>query len=437
VGADAVRVAVRTLGCKVNRAESESLSEALAALGARPATEGEEPDAVVVNTCTVTGEADAKARKEVRRALAATCGPVIVTGCLAALDAQGLRALGERVLVVPDRRGGAVARSVVEAVANACGGNAALERSCRGSDDATSVIGAKAGARTRALVKVQDGCSDRCAYCIVPDARGGPTSVPASEVVARVAGLHRAGKAEVVLTGVNLGRYADAAGAPDLASLVGAVAATGIRRVRVSSVEPVDLSDRLLEALAAAGSIAPHLHVPLQSGCDRTLATMGRRYDTAAFAHALARARGALPGLAVTTDVIVGFPGETDADFAASLAFVESCAFAKVHVFRYSKRAGTPAAAHPSQVSAPVKAERAAQMRDLSDRLAGRYARSREGGVADVLVERAGGGTAAGTTEDHLHVEVVGGDAPVEVGDIVRVVLSPDGCGCMNGLPVR
>jgi threonylcarbamoyladenosine tRNA methylthiotransferase MtaB len=437
VGADAVRVAIRTLGCKVNRAESESLSEALSALGARPAAEGEEPDAVVVNTCTVTGEADAKARKEVRRALASTSGLVAVIGCLAALDADGLRGLGDRVLVLSDRRAEAVAGSVMEAVASARGAAAAPEPSSAGPDDATPAAGGRSGARTRALVKVQDGCADRCAYCIVPDARGGPTSVPATEIVARVAALHAAGTAEVVLTGVNIGRYADESRAPDLASLVGAIAATGIRRIRVSSVEPVDLSDRFLGTLATADSMAPHLHIPLQSGCDRTLAAMGRRYDTAAFARALARARASLPLLAVTTDVIVGFPGETDQDFAASLAFVESCGFAKVHVFRYSKRAGTRAAARADQVPAPVKAQRAAQMRGLSGRLADRYARSREGGAADVLVERVTGATATGTTEDHLRVDVACGDPPFKVGDVVRVTLSPDGRGGMKGLPVR
>jgi len=406
VSADAPRVALRTLGCKVNRSESEALAEQLAALGVAVTEDESEGDAVVVNTCTVTGEADAKARKEVRRALQRTAGPVVVTGCLASLDAEGLRSLGDRVVVQPDRT-------------QLPGTIASLLRPAGTPDPLPSRSGRVF--RTRALVKVQDGCDNRCAYCIVPDARGGPRSVPSDSVVARVAALAAGGTAEVVLTGVNIGRYSDGPAAPDLATLIERIAATGIRRIRVSSIEPPDLTPRLLEALAAAPAVVPHLHVPLQSGCDRTLAAMGRRYTAAGYAEALGRARLMLPGLAVTTDVIAGFPGETDADFDESLAYVEACGFAKMHVFRYSERAGTPAAAAPGQVAAPTKAARAERLRALSARLEREHAASREGGPATLLVESVREGVAAGTTEDHLRVRarIPGARA----GDLVPIVI--------------
>jgi len=412
---DALRVAVRTLGCKVNRTESEALVEELLGAGASLVDEAD-ADVVVVNTCTVTAEADAKARKAVRQALRAAGEPiVVVTGCLAALDAAGLQALGTRVVVDADKD--RLAERVVARVAG------------RSLDRAGGAPGGGQDprpGRTRATVKVQDGCDHRCSYCIVPDARGNPVSVPAAAVVGRVAALMAAGTQEVVLTGVNIGRYADAGGgAPDLAALVEAVAATGVSRIRISSIEPADLTPVFVATLAAIPAVMPHLHVPLQSGCDRTLQAMGRGYATVDFAAALARARAALPGLAVTTDVIVGFPGETDADFAESLASVEACGFTRLHVFRYSPRPGTPAAAMPDRPDARTVADRARAMRALGERLAGTHARARAGGLAHVLVERVADGVAEGTSEDYLHVRVRldadGKQWTVRAGDVLPV----------------
>ncbi len=428
--ADAVSVEVRTLGCKVNRSESEALAEALAGMGVavRHGTAGarsaEAPsaDVIVVNTCTVTGEADAKARKEVRRALQATDGPVVVTGCLAAVDAEGLRSLGERVVVAADRG------SLTGTVASLAGplpfaGTA-------GKDHPSADAPSRPPRRTRALVKIQDGCDNRCAYCIVPDARGVPRSVPTADVVARVAALHGEGAAEVVLTGVNIGRYADAQGSRDLAELIAGLAATGVRRIRVSSIEPPDLTDRLLAALADAPAIAPHLHVPLQSGSDRILAAMGRRYDSAAFFNAIARARRALPELAVTTDVIAGFPGEGEDDFAASLDFIAACGFSKLHIFRYSRRAGTPAASSVDQVSPEVTNVRAAILRELSAQLELAHCARRAGARATLLVEQVRDGVACGTTEDHLRG--TGRLDGVRPGELVPVIV-----GCAAGTASR
>jgi threonylcarbamoyladenosine tRNA methylthiotransferase MtaB len=424
----APRVAIRTLGCKVNRTESEALVEELLGSGVELVDE-DAADVVVVNTCTVTAEADAKARKAVRHALRAPREPVVVvTGCLAALDAEGLQALGTRVIVESDKT------LVADRVRNARVLSEPEGPRAR-SGTATRAF------RTRATVKVQDGCDHRCTYCIVPDARGDPVSVPAAEVVGRVAALHAGGTAEVVLTGVNIGRYSDRARrAGDLAALIEAVAGTGVRRIRVSSIEPMDLTPRLLSTLASNRAIMPHLHVPLQSGCDRTLGAMGRGYDSAAFADAITRARAALPGLAVSTDMIAGFPGETAIDFAASLAFVEACGFCRLHVFRYSPRPGTPAARMEGRVDPREAAERARVMRALGERLAAAHASARVGGRAGVLVERVENDVAEGTSEDYLHVRVRsadGGAYPVRPGEVLDVELTAAERGDAWGRPAR
>ena len=414
------RVAIRTLGCKVNRAESEAIAGELLSRGACPVDGDATADVVVVNTCTVTSEADAKARKEVRRALARPGSPtVVVTGCLAALDPQGLGALGPRVIVQPDKTG------VTESVVRACGATRVPARPIAIAPTARGLF------RTRVTVKVQDGCDHRCAFCIVPDARGLPRGVPMAGVVARVEALVASGTREVVLAGINIGRYSDAG--VDLAELVAGVAATGVARVRISSIEPLDLTPRLLARLEATASVMPHLHVPLQSGSDAVLAAMRRGYDTATFAKVLGEARAAIPGLAVTTDVMAGFPGESDDDHRRTLAFVEQCGFSRLHVFRYSRRAGTPAAAMEGQVPPVRTAVRARELRDLGTRLESGYAASRVGGTADVLVESVDAGIVSGTSEDHLRVSAPVSDA--RVGDVVRILLAESGVGGMRGVP--
>jgi threonylcarbamoyladenosine tRNA methylthiotransferase MtaB len=415
---------VVTLGCKVNQAESEALTAELAGRGVR-ATADEAPAVVVVNTCTVTGEADAKSRKAIRRALALPGSPtVVVTGCLAAIDGDSVAALGERVRVEADKA--LVAPCVAELAAPEAGTSAPLA--------------APAPARTRVQVKIQDGCDAFCTYCIVPHARGGPRSVSAGDVVDEVARLRAAGLREVVLTGINIGRYAD--GDARLPELVRRVADTGIARIRISSIEPDDVTDELLDVVRATPAVVGHLHVPLQSGSDRTLEEMGRRYDTASYAATLARVRSALPQASVTTDLLVGFPGETDEDFERTLAFVRACGFARLHVFRYSARPGTPAAERSEQVPAHVRTARGARLRELGAELAAAWVQDRLGGEATVLVERvtgsdAVGGRAEGTSEDYLRVAFHAPPEHVRPGDIVRVGLVRSGDGRVEGRLLR
>ena len=405
VAAEPPRIALRTLGCKVNRTESEALAEALAGVCSVVMDSDECADVVVINTCTVTGEADVKARKAVRHALSGGAGAVLVTGCLAAIDPQGLQALDPRIVVEADRA--ALPRRVAEL--------AGVDLEAR----APAAMASGALGRTRVMVKVQDGCSQRCSYCIVPDARGLPWSVPAADVLARVSALAQTGTPEVVLTGVNIGRYVDPTGAPGLAALIAAVVSTPIARVHLSSIEPLDLDGHLLAVLSGSRKIVPHLHVPLQSGCDRTLDAMRRGYDSGRFAEALRAARAAVPGLSVTTDVIAGFPGETEEDFAESLAFIERAGFTRLHVFRYSPRVGTPAAALPDQVAPAVKAARARSLRDVSQRLLFEHARARVGTEVTACIECVCDDSARGTADDSLSVEVPA--AGLVRGQVVRV----------------
>ena len=418
----AVSVAFRTLGCKVNHVESEDIAADLIGRGARLSGE-DEAAVVVINTCTVTGEADAKARKAVRHALKAAAEPlVVVTGCLASVDRASLEALDERVVVEPDKS------RVAELVAKRLG----LDSGPRGHE-----VRAGADFHTRAMLKVEDGCDNFCSYCIVPYARGVPRGVALGEAEAEASALVSAGVREIVLTGINIGRYRDQASGADLAALVTAIAGTGIERLRLSSIEPPDLTREFLAAIAAVPAFCPHLHVPLQSGSDAVLAAMGRHYTAEQFAAFIGDARDALPHLAVTTDVIAGFPGETAAQADDTLALCEEIGFAKLHVFRYSERAGTPAAAMPGQVAPATKSERAAALRRTGDALRARYLAGRVGGEARVLIERgraisdSGARIALGTSEDYVRVRVEG--ASVSTGQVTAVrLLSQDATGLVG-----
>ena len=261
--------------------------------------------------------------------------------------------------------------------------------------------------RTRVDVKVQDGCDNACSYCIVHAARGPACSEPADAVVARVAQLAESGTQEVVLVGIDIGAYRD--GTLDLAGLLRRLLAeTGIGRVRISSIEPQSLEPSLVDMLARSdGRVCRHLHLCLQSGSTAVLQQMSRGYSAGEFAELVSAARTRIPGLALSTDVIVGFPGETDEDFEHTCQLVSQCSFMRLHVFRYSKRPGTPAAERADQVPPQVVAARAARLRELGATLAERDAQTRIGTTEQVIVERPGHGTA-----ESYHSVAFAADAP-------------------------
>lgn len=419
------RFAVVNLGCKVNRVESDGFQASLAARGfdVAPAAQA---DVVVVNTCTVTGEAEKKTRKAVRRALRASeNATVVVTGCAAVIDPAEFLEMSARVVVEPDKS--KVVDVALDAIApderTRVGGLEGSSAPC-GANASNAAPALRVGAAfpTRVGVKVQDGCNNACSYCIVHVARGRAWSRPRAEVVAEAAALARAGVREIVLTGINLGSYRQEGGyrlADLLRDLLAATDATGAR-FRVSSIEPRDVDEALIDVLAESdGLVCRHLHLPLQAGSASVLREMRRPYDAAFFERLVGRLRERVPGLSLSTDIIAGFPGETDAEFEETLSLARACGFSKIHAFPYSRRAGTPAAARADQVPDHVKAERTARLLELSDALRAADFASRVGSVERVLVEEGG----RGMTESYHEVVVPAGERP---GALIPLTLHAD-----------
>ena len=446
----AFRFAVVNLGCKVNRVEADGFERLLAVRGGAPSSQAE-ADLIVVNTCTVTGEAEKKTRKAVRHALSANEeAPVVVTGCATEIDAASYEALGSRVTVVPKAGMALYLEEGVFPSRPPAGGSpldtraqrddctaeegelAAPERRAPSTGNRAAGLAAPEGAeavlpadgRTRIGIKVQDGCDNACTYCIVHVARGRATSRNADEVVAEAVALARAGVREIALTGINLGSY-DADGL-DLADLCRRLLAETAElhapgeppcRFRIGSVEPMDVSMDLIGLLAEArGRLCRHLHLPLQSGSSKVLRGMGRPYDAEEYRQLADYLRAMVPEIALTTDIIVGFPGETEQDFEDTCTLARHAAFSKIHVFPYSRREGTPAAERTDQVPSAVKAARAADLRALSDKLAAADRANRAGATEFALVERPG----HATTESY-HEITVPESAPV--GMLVAVTL--------------
>ena len=380
---------VVNLGCRVNRVESDRISEALVRAGLT-LVDADEADLIVVNTCAVTGEAEAKTRKAVRHALGRAREPyVIATGCAANLHPEMLSELSPRVRVEPLKTD--IAPRALELLGYASDG----EETELDAHDVAELLG-----RSRWGVKIQDGCNNRCTYCIVWKARGPERSVPVDAVLDQVREAHAAGIPEVVLTGVNLGAY-DGSSASDahveIDELVRIILdATSIEHVRLSSIEPMDVSERLLDQMAAhPRRVAPFLHLPVQSGSSSVLARMERPYTADDVMKLAARIRAKLPGVSLSSDMIVGFPGETDDEFEATLDVARAAGFSRIHVFRYSARPGTPAAAMPDQVRPEVMATRSQRLRALALELAQSDARARVGTCERAVIEQGSIGTLA------------------------------------------
>lgn len=399
------RVCVVNLGCKVNRVESDWMETAFALSGCTLVPEGE-ADIVAINTCAVTGEAEAKTRKAVRHAAGLPQRPLVaVTGCVANLFPDELEALSDNVRVFTAKT--TLARDALNALERQRG---AVVPAC-GHNDAGEGLLAHGAFRARRGIKVQDGCDNRCAYCIVWKARGPVRSEPLDAVLAQVRQVLAEGADEVVLSGINLGRFqgTDERGRNvDLGGLIDRVCALGPRMVRVSSVEPPDLTASVVDALARNADIAcAHLHLPLQAGCDATLARMGRRYTARDFTRAVEALRCELPQVSISTDVIVGFPGETDGEFEQTYELCRSLRFSKMHVFRFSARPDTPAASMPGKVAPETMRARSERLRALASRMRADDAATRVGTTENVLVERvatdgAGTGTSASYHEVHF-----------------------------------
>jgi threonylcarbamoyladenosine tRNA methylthiotransferase MtaB len=387
------RVSTEFLGCKVSQTDQQQLRETLAQAGYHETARG---DVHVVNGCCVTAEAVAKTRQAVRRALSGGSGRVIVTGCAASLPGTPFADLGSAVHVVKER-----SEATPHAVAALLG-----RLGCQTADPQRS-----RRTRQRAFVKVQDGCSFSCAFCVIPLVRGATRSRPVAEILDDARRRVSAGHQEVVLTGVNIGLYRDRAVRAALCDVLRRVAAVdGVRRVRLSSIEVDHLDTPMITALADTANVLPHLHVPLQSGDDAVLAAMRRRYTAARYLERIMQARDAIPDLNVTADVIIGFPTESPDAFAATLRVVRAAGLSRVHAFPYSPRPATRTA-DADPVTPTDKQARSRIVRDLADQQ-GRQRRQRlVGGRDEVLIETVQSGVATGYGRDYTPWRIRGGPA--------------------------
>jgi len=382
-----VQVRLESIGCRLNIGEIEAMARGLAKAGHRVVGPGTPAELCILNTCTVTAIASSKSRQLIRQLKKMNpSAAVIATGCDAELAPSEMAEIGVDLVV-----GNAEKDRLLE-LAEAEG---LLDKAAADPDD-QELFEPGDSARTRAFLKVQDGCDNRCTFCVITIARGAGRSVPADVIIEELNELQRLGYREVVLSGVHLGSYGhDCGDQRGLQHLVErALTETTVERLRLSSLEPWDLDAGFFDVFSDP-RLLPHLHLPLQSGCDETLKRMARRTSRKKFSALVRNVRRAVPGLAISSDIIVGFPGETDEEFEKSIALVEELAFSRLHIFRYSRREGTPAEKMPAQVPGPVARERSRRMHALAADLEHAFNAGLVGHTADVLWEAA---------EDHGNV---------------------------------
>jgi len=416
-----MKVYLQSLGCRLNYSEIETMARRFAAAGHIVVNDPALADVCVLNTCAVTAGAERKSRHRVRAlARANPDARIAVVGCYATLAPETSAALPAVSWVVPNEDKDEVVEVLGRGEANRV----------KDADISDSSLGfSRPYGRTRAFVKVQDGCDNHCTYCIVRLLRGPSRSRPLAGVVEEVQALARVGCQEAVLSGVNLGAYGRVDLPGGLRALVEALLAqTDLPRLRLSSLEPWDVSEDFFQ-LWADTRLCRQLHLPLQAGCDETLRRMGRRITTDAFAQLVEAARAAVPDVAVTTDVIVGFPGEDEDAFRASYDFVAAMGFARLHVFPYSPRPGTPAARLPGRVGQEVGRERARAMRSLGAEQARRFRRRFVGREMVVLWEqRWRDGLWAGLTDNYVQVVAQAEDDLHNHLTVTKLVAERNGC---------
>jgi threonylcarbamoyladenosine tRNA methylthiotransferase MtaB len=406
-----MRFAIATLGCKVNQYDSAMIESRLGALGMERAEFTEHADVYVVNTCTVTDRADAESLRLARRARRLNpSARVIMTGCLAQANPDALARAHEVDAVIGLGRPSDLERAALGDVRDrVMVSNLRKER-------ASIELGAVAlEGHTRAFLKLQEGCDQFCTYCIVPISRGISRSVEPRRVLDALDGLHERGFKEAILSGVHLGSYgADLDPPIGLAALLEMLAERSpISRIRLSSIDPEELSDRIISIVASSDKFCPHFHLPLQAGDDAILARMRRRYTTSDYLDRVERILAMMPGAAIGTDVIAGFPGETEHAFARGLEFIASLPFAYLHVFPYSVRAGTTAAKFPDKISPALIKHRAAVLREAGVLQRERFAGAAIGRRLRVLLERENGGRLEGYSRNYLRVATEGSPALV------------------------
>ena len=422
-----MRFAFHTFGCKVNQYETQAMEQLLRDRGHEICRFDEDCDGYIVNTCSVTAVADKKNRAVIRRCRRDNPNAVIgVCGCYSQHAQEAVRELGVDVV-----SGSAGRENFIDMMLSAL-----MDRQMRMDVDAAlrrrSFEVLPAGGlseRTRAMLKVQDGCVNFCSYCIIPYTRGPVRSAPLELAVQQAKELEEKGFREIVVTGIEIASWGvDLPGKPDMVTLIEAICqAVPHLRVRLGSLEPRVITGEFCEKLSKFPNLCPHFHLSMQSGSDTVLARMKRKYDTARYYESIELLRKYFPGCALTTDMIVAFPGETEAEYAESLAFIQKCAFAEMHIFPYSRRPGTPADKMPGQHPNAVKSERSRRAIAIAEEMTERYRASLVGTVQKVLFEEPSEGCFTGHAPNYVRVYAVGQDLHNEVRTVRITGVYKDG----------
>lgn len=420
-----------TLGCKTNQFESSAMSEKLLAAGYRALDFEAGADLVLVNTCTVTANTDAQARKLIRRARRINPrSRIIVTGCYAQIDASTLAELPGVALVLGNHE----KNQLLELLAETEDQVRIVVGDVRSSDNSPALEVASAARRSRAFLQIQNGCDAFCSYCIIPYARGRSRSVEPEAILAQVDVLVAAGHEELVLTGIHIGQYGkDLSPQSDLLQLIKQIEPRLEQaRLRLGSLEPTELPIKLREHIATSTKICPHYHIPLQAGSDRVLKAMNRNYTTDFFSKLLQQIRKCQPNAGIGIDLIVGFPGETDTEFDETYHFVESLPVSYLHVFPFSRRSGTPAADMSGQIPGDVSRLRAARMRKLGEEKERQFAHQFVGSTLEVIAEAGGKGERMrAVAENYLNVQLPENKELIGKRQFVKISgYSSDGLEC-------
>ena len=441
---------VLTFGCKVNQYDSNAMRSTMVRNGYQIVPETEPADVCLINTCTVTNIADQKARKIIRRVVKRNPeAKVLVTGCYAERDRQQIEQIEGVSLVFGNREKADLDQYLEYLSLQTHQPTSGLLQITPVQHDAIrehanfGLSVSDTGDRTRGIIKVQDGCSAFCTYCIIPYVRGRMTSRPISEIVTEVEEIAASGAKEIVITGVHLGSYGidrqneqlPKDGRVSIADILEQIhPVDGIERIRLSSIEPMNFPEDLAPTMAELPKCMPHFHLPLQAGSDRTLKRMRRRYTTDEFSKLTEHLRSVFPDAGLTTDIMVGFPGETDRDFEDSLRFVEQIGFSQLHVFRYSPRRGTPAAEYPDQLAPHISADRSQRMIVSGQRSSQTFRQQMVGKEAKVLIEDLRhGDLLMGSTGNYLRTAI---DVPdSQINQVIPVTLTGVENGIMLAIP--
>ncbi|MBQ5682602.1 MAG: tRNA (N(6)-L-threonylcarbamoyladenosine(37)-C(2))-methylthiotransferase MtaB [Peptococcaceae bacterium] len=421
-------VGFHTLGCKVNQSETEAMTALFLDKGYQLGEFEAYCDVYVINTCTVTHAGDRKSRQMIRRAKQINPQAiVVVTGCYAQTSPEAIAAIEDVDIIL----GTNMRHLIVDEVEAFAGSRVQLVDEKDTLTDFEEISMDRVIQKARAYLKVQEGCEQFCTYCIIPYARGPLRSRSMENTLQEAKKLEQAGFKEIILTGIHLGAYGKPSEAEREAGAVQQVTLadlcemllneTSFERIRLSSIEPTEVDDHLLRLFAENRRMCRHLHLPLQAGDDDVLEAMHRPYNTEQYRQEMARIREAVPDIALSTDLMVGFPGETDEQFENSLRFCDEIAFSSMHLFKYSPRQGTPAAGYPNQVPNEVKDIRSKRMQEMAERNMLRYMEAHLGQIVEVLVEeQRSDGIWLGHTDTYLHVAV---DGPCRKNTMVKVLL--------------